>query len=403
MARRGRRAQPEEVTEEAVEAGVGAGIGITVFDNVPLDAYVRLYRRNQQTKKMDHICRLAPHEATDDFVRDYYGGGEYNFQEIRRNRQGQPYIHRQVSLAIQGPAKPVMRYPPSMEAAAAAAGAGPAAPGVGDQRRVDINDVMSAGILNLFNSMNKVQETQMKALEAIAGKRETVSSPDWPALLVAIATLVEKLGVFKGDKLSPVELVKQVADLVKRETSPASTLKEQLGLINEVLDIKERTAPPEADPVYALARDNLPKLLDIIKGVQRKKGGGDVSTEEVREALAADRAKRGLPPPEEWNKLLPWQKLIVMQKKRLLPWAAASKDPEVAALTAYEFMPDLVRGSVKELLQQGDALEQFLSLVPEFRTYPQWVTEFLNALHEQFFPSEEPEPALDQDEELGTE
>lgn len=230
----------------------------------------------------------------------------------------------------------------------------------------------------------------MAATQRAPAAKET----DWPALIVSIATLVEKLGILKGEKLSPIELVKQVADLVKRETSPAASLKEQLGVLNEVLDIRERTAPPEDDPILSLAKENLPKLFDIMKAVTRKKGSA-TTVDDVRAAVASQagvQPPKELPPAEEWNRMLPWQKLVVVQKKRLLSFAAAGKDPEIAALTAYEFMPEGVRGSVQELLSQEDAVEQMLAAVPEFSAYPKWVAAFLTALHEQFFPAEEQEP-----------
>lgn len=381
------------VAREPIGAGEVAGEGagevaeesaVTVFKNIPANAYVRLYRRDPSSKKFNYICRLAPSEATEETVLEFFGGGEYWFQEVAFDDSGASGLKRQVKLVFEGPPKAVTRYPSGQAGGTttpASDGSGAAPAGVsaagGGAGRIGTQEVMDILKLRLLEE----KRHGGMDLGAVA------------TIVAALAPVLKELFARK-EPLDAAALVEKItAALHKSEaaSSPVAQFKDMAEAMNAVLDLKERAGDlggETADPLLKLATENLPRLLDVIQdGMARK--GGKVTVDEVRKQLAPGQtATLAADAPM-------WQRFVVANKKLLLGAALSGKRPDIQAAFAFDMLPDTVRGSVRDLMaahvtdEGPNAADQIIGLVPEFAAHRNWVQEFCDYLAGQFFPPEE--------------
>jgi hypothetical protein len=377
-----------EATDET--NGDEEGLVGNLFDDMESDSIVIVHRYDAESARQVLMFKLIPEEATDTEIQKLAGGGKYATREQVRNEAGQLVWGRQRTVVIGGrPKEPQMprsyeeRQPASVNPA----------PEVGttSDRKTTLDDVLTGGILRLFTTQADAAETQAKMFQSMAGRPQM----DWTALIVALSPLFLKLLDRKDDGPNPMEMVTQIAEMVKSSSSPTTQFKDMLETVDSVFSIKEQAAGPPADPLTALAA-TLPQILEIVSAEQRNKGRMPTH-DEVKRKLAAPSTQ----PPG--GKMPVYQGLLRKFAPMLVRWAREGKDPGLMGEFLYNSIPEKYHGAVREFLLREDADNMVYQAVPDLREFPQWTQDCFGTLAEAFGIVEEetPEAEVDATFEVG--
>lgn len=391
--------------------------GVTVFDSTGEDKYVRVKRLNERTKKWDFLFRLAPHEATEEYIQELAGGGTFRCIEMVVV-DGSPQFGRQRTLVIGGEPKKVVTVPD---------GAGrtgtptvtptPTSVVQGMDGGVNVGQIMAAGLLDFFKASQVANQAAVQAIKEIGSSRREERSFWTPEVVIAMAALAEKVLNRPQKELDLLGVIEQVTNMVRSNTNPSASFKDTIEVMNEVLDLKERTRPEEGDPLTSLIGENASKLIDIIATATREKGRAP--TEQEVRAVAARTVQGQLPPaipaqqsPQGEQAVIPenapvWQRVVATYEKQLVRLAQTDKDPVVLANFALQMLSPPARAGMREFLAYGeDSLTALFGQFPALAQQRAWVTEFFSAMYEHFFggsDEEETEEGSDNEDESGDE
>ena len=374
---------PEETSPEEGLSGAGS-----LFEKkAGEEAYYLVYRRDDITRELVFQFRLADPNVTVERIQELRGGGEYQIKEKRQNEQGSFVYGRQRQVVIDGPPKKLEQIPEIAPLDGTAASPSAAVPvGVLGKPGVDVNDIMSAGILNLFQAQQSIQAAVLEQVKSMHDRPQI----NWAVMATALSPLLVKL-LDRGPQApqtDPVKLAMEIATIVKEGVSPPAQLKDQLEVVNSFLDIKERVMPGTDDPVIALATTYLPKLIEVVQEEQRRRGQSPTSTAELEKQMQRRVASKAEVPAVTGGEVPVWQRLLTQRLKVLVKMAAQGKDPEVIADYEYEMLPDEYRGTVREWIAREDVLGLIEQWVPEAKQFPQWVEQFVMRLRELFYGME---------------
>lgn len=387
-AARARVGQP--VDERGQDPPPDAGIAeayIFPRESVPVDAYIRIYRRDPVSKTWVILFRMDRDEQTYENVHALSGGGKFRADRIAHDEKlGYKVITGSLPFELGGPAKLVTKLPPSMQdAAAQVVAASPGAAAAKGIEGVSVDEIMNVLKLRVLAGQQESQQSKGSSLAEIL------------AAVAPLAQSVTKLFELAAARKEPVDvggLVEKItAALHKSEAaqSPVAQFKDMAEAMNSLLDLKDRAGEggEDTDPLLKMASENLPRLLDIIQGAALRRG----------RRVTADEARRELAPagsaPALGDGAPAWQHFISKNRAFFLRAAAAGKRPEVQAVFAFDMLPDALRGSVRELMaahvaEDGpNAADQIIGLVPEFAAHRAWLQDFCDTLAGQFFPEEE--------------
>lgn len=397
-----------------------------IFEESGDDAYVVVSRLDPISKRWNLCFRVAPFEAKATIVQQFLGGGTYRMREFVRDEGGAFVYGQQRQITIEGQPKPLTDYPGSavvnerpmterspVEGPGGNAGPAAAIPGGAG---VGINEVMTAGVLRLFDAQNQNQENATKMMDVMIARSLNQPQTDWSKVLVAAAPLITAFVNRPKDPattpLDTVAMIQQVAEIFKENTSKAGELKEQIAVIDSILGVKQKgldmltpDAPPPEDAVDALVRQ-LPKFMEMMQDEQKMKlRRAGIPVDEIVEGAAASPSAAaptgpaafpaqpaGVSAPAANDPAKPegpmWQLILLSRKDYLLKMAQRNKDPVVLGEFEYEVMPDEAKGAVAEFLSHENAFEQIMTTLPELQQYQAWTAQFFETLHRNFFPDE---------------
>ena len=368
----GRPAVVEEVEAEEIQEE-----DVTLFDSGGADKVVYIWRINPTTKRLVFLFKLLPEEATEEEVQRLAGGGTYTCREKGRNDDGVMVFGKNRTIEIGGPPREP-KVPKGMAEELQPTGSPPGVV-VESRGKTTLDDVLTGGILRLFTSQAEASETQAKMYQAMAMRPQM----DWTELMKAVAPLLLTLLAKKDDGPNPMEMVTQIAAMVKDSSSPTTQFKDMLETVDSVFSIKEQAAGPPADPLTALA-GTLPKILEIISSEQKTKGRMPTK-EEVQRRLAA-------PSPAAAGGQMPvYQALLKKFTPMMVRWAREGKDPGLMGEFLFNSIPEKYHGAVREFLLREDAEELVYQTAPDLRAFPQWTQDCFGTLAEAFGITEEEE------------
>jgi hypothetical protein len=348
------------------------------------DTVVVVHRFDPEAGQKVLMYKLMPEEATDVEIQRLSGGGKYITREHVRDSTGRKVFGRYRQITISGLPR-IAKMPRSYARPESSDDeASPATkPEVGTVgKSTSIDDVLTAGILRLFTSQAEASETQAKMYQAMLA-RPDAPHVDWGEMIKAISPIVVTLLVKKDDGPNPLEMVTQIAEMVKNSTSSTTQFKEMLETVDTVFAVKEQAAGPPADPLTALA-GQLPKILEIISSEQQTKGRMPTQ-EEVQRRLKAP-AK-----PPAGGQMPVYQALLQKFTPMLIRWAREGKDPGLMGEFLFNSIPEKYHGAVREFLLREDAEELVYQTAPDLRAFPQWTQDCFGTLAEAFGIIEEGE------------
>lgn len=388
-ARRNPRGNPGGSQEEGQYRAEEEGqleSGSSLFDNMGEDDYILVKRRDDASMKLVTHGKVAPHEATEEYLQGRWGGGEFMLQERKRDASGSYVYGRTRTVHIAGPYKPITLAAvatPGDAGAVPASGAGTAPPGV------SANEALNAALVG-------------QVIELLKATREQRPTIEWGPILASLTTLVTTLitaFVNRPKDDSSTKLVEMMMErfnalaeqVTKVQQSPASpthnAIADAVGAIKELLEVKDmiegggKTADPEAAMFNAI-----PVLLEKMTGAGAASSGKPPAL------------PPGGRPPVDPNVPL-WQRFLLAQKRNLLRSATMGVDPAFAAEVALQYMPQDIVGVVREFLLKPDHAELAMQTIPELRNFEAWVRQFFQEVHTGFFAEEAGEGEEEEEEE----
>ena len=362
---------PESIEQSSEEE---TGLVGNLFDNMKDDTVVVVHRFDPEAGQKVLMYKLMPDEATDVEIQRLSGGGKYTTREHVRDNLGRMVFGRYRQITISGLPR-MAKMPKSYERSDSLDSPAPTKPEVSTvDSKTSIDDVLTAGILRLFTSQAEASETQAKMYQAMLA-RPDAPRLDWGELIKAVSPIIVTLLANKDNGPNPMEMVTQIAAMVKESTSSTTQFKDMLETVDSVFSIKEQAAGPPADPL-AMFAGQLPKILEIISAEQHSKGRMPTE-EEVKRRLATP-PKTSLPE----GKVPVYQVLLNKFAPTLVRWAREGKDPDVMGKFLFNSIPEKYHGAVREFLLRDEADELIYQAVPDLRAFPEWTNECFLALAE---------------------
>lgn len=407
---KGKRGRPERRSEPHDEPESEPGSEDTGLPDPALllpgewseEARCTVQRLDERTGKWTHQFYIHPNQATTELLQEFRGGGKYRLFGRDRTESGKWVTLNTCTVDVDGPPKPLTHYPSTGQKIPQ--GGRPVVgtlPGNGDgDRRVGMDDVLTAGVLDLLKAS---REQNQAAIDAIRASQQT-RGPGVLEIINALApVLKDAITAFQGARgpapagsgaalKELTDIIGSVKQLIAAPTDPA---KREIALIERMLDLKDRLGlgdePDDRSTAERLAETYLPRLLDLADQ-QRTTPGQPRIAPAKQPPRPAVTAGEGSPQPV-------WKQFLGAHKKRLLSQAQRDKAAEVIAEYDWEVLPEQFRGPVKEFIGTEGILEMILAEFPEFAQYRAWFTTYFSTLYELCYP----EPEEDDDGEDGEE
>lgn len=384
---------------------VGGPSAMALFDTTA-DTRIRILRRDDKDMRYIHHGVLAPENANEETVGNMFGGGVYRAQLLVKDEAGREVIKNQREFRLPGPYKPPQGDLPTGTPIVASTGVSvQAARPAGVPQ---IGDILSAGVLQLFQSMSLMQqqstqmmEAQSKSFTLLMERAVNHKETDWVALAAAASPLIAAwIGKSPEDRPDPLEMIEKVTNLVRANTGQQSNLKDMAEAMAAIADMRDAFGGggPTGDPLM----DSLPKLITLIGDgieMQKRHAGGGASLPGQQPPVKALPA--GSPV------LTGWQKLLASQRGRLVDLARRGVNPELAAEMAVEVLPEQYRGLLVEALKDDEAATKIRQAIPEVEEFVDWFGTFFDALRivvlgEEEGSGEEAERGHEQEPEVVT-
>lgn len=379
------------VAEEEVNQDGQADV-MSLFDDMQTDTYTLIHRMDDITKRWVYHGRLSLNESNEETILERLGGGEYQVRERVRNDAGSYVYGRSRTFKLAGAYKKPTEIIDNVAPKVGGRTDDPALRmGDGIQGGTSINEIMGAGVLQLFQTQAAMQQQQMQAMrDASEASRAllmaAVNQPktDWVSLLATLLPVVlDFMKSSRNNDLNPLEITKLVTDAIKQNTGASGGMKDAIAAIKELLEVKDMLNGDGAsgDPML----DTANKALDLVSAGLAARAGAAPPP-----ASAPPQAASAVP-------LAPYQQALRANGKRLLVAAQQAKDPELIAEVISEFMPPTMKGVLRELMAREDCAQLVMAEIPGLRVYEMWTVQVCGELQRIMFPDQFPE-----DEEPGT-
>lgn len=375
--------------------------GATIFDNIRDDAYLIVWWVDP-TGKLRLQFKIAPHMLSEEYIQAACGGGEYVIREkVPDPESGRMEWGRQRKVVIDGPHKPLTQIPVFQPKQSGAANApAPAPPGTSIPGRVDINDVMTAGILNLF-------KTQQEANDALVRVMQQPRDNGMKEIIVLLAPALMELAKGFNAKREPVEGkmsdIREVAEVMKSlkdvAGTPSHPANEFIDMISRVLKLKRELGEDDDGP--DLGGTPMERVFERLAGpIADALGGQRPQATPVRRALPTGGKAPvvgSLAPTKEGPTSTAVEDLFVAtQKKRLISLAMRNKDAVLLAEADFEALPENYLGPLKSWLGTEGCFEALMAKVPEFQPHQEWLAVYFETMHREFFPEQYAEETDDE-------
>lgn len=342
----------------------------SLFQNLKEDDYILVKRRDTSNMKLVTHGKISPDDATEEFIQERWGGGEYQLQERIATEQGRHTYGQTRTIRIAGPYKGVGEIP--------GAGGEPAqTPIVGTHHNnVSPNEALNTALVS-----------QVIELLKATRDRPTGPSVDWVALFSSASALLAPIITAmvqrpKGDDTTRMlTAFERMAEMFKvsvtaNQSGAASTsIRDAIEAVQAMLEIKDQLGGGgERKPSV---EEQMLAQIPMLIGVLTKGKQGDASV--TQDAAAPAPAPAAVQPSPTDAPAMPvplWQQILNGNKSRLIHMAATDMDPEFAAEMAVNLMPANHVGAIREFLAMPDHVDQALNAVPELRNFPKWIQKF---------------------------
>jgi hypothetical protein len=396
----------------------------------PRGSHVVLWRVHRMTGQKSRLGKFTTNIVDGDWVADQFGGGKFTGQKFRPKKSGgfeyAGVIEFDIDEALFPPKVP------SWAPGAAKPATGPVSNGDGTAAGVRVGgaDLIEAGILQLFQASQGMQQMQTQMMMAFIEKMSHTPERKETDLMPLIVALIEK-------RKDPMEIARELFETTSkanaRAPEPPSAMVDALALMDRFEARARRNAGAAADPaddtwlgylktatpeVVGLFKEFLSTRADLARrGIDPATG---LPVNGAGAVAGAPAAPPSLPPPAPaptaymppeavaaaagvtpsvvvsgpvTDPSMPfWAPFLKPFVAEFLDYAKRGKDPKACAdllLTRLELNDQLELAA--PLIDDSTFGAQFVKAFPEFQPYAVWVEMMLQAGREDLSQSDDGE------------
>jgi hypothetical protein len=289
--------------------------------------------------------------------------------------------------------------------------------------------LIDMGMIQLLRGMQDNSNTQaqmardhsaamMAMVERMAAPRGEAAKPtDWAQVLPGLASLIASLAGLFGGKGDPVAIATQIATLIKSNDHGSGGVKETLGAVRELIEMRELLGPgtnseDSEGRWLGILEKALPGVIDVLKAESQRTGQpietiargarpgaaprlSAPSTSGTTPAPTASTEPSSTLPPssaspmttpqvtDEWTPLEPYM-------VQLAGLAAQNKEPySVMHMIKAVAAPSML-AAVRELVAKEDAPQVLLARFPVLQPHAAWLEQLLEEFYTDIYGEEEP-------------
>jgi len=353
----------------------------TLFEDAAHDQRVRVYREDEQSRRMIFHGILPVDEAREENVAELFGGGKFRAQLMVRSEQGQEVINKTIDFRLPGAYKPPTGSLP---------GVGPKVE-IGTLRPVQVAGSPEAGRGNgAAPNVNEIlnQALVSQVLDVVKSTREGRAAAgggiDWTPIITAglgaLTAFIER-GSRPDHALQDQlrELRDQLNGLRTQPGPVSSSLKDVMEALKGLTEVRSAIAGGGESTVE---RDPMDKMIELGQTIISAMAAGKQSPVPQRALNPGEepmRRRAPVPAPEP-EPVAParamWQQMLHDNAPRLLDGARRGLDPEFMAEMAANFMPSEMIGVAVEFLNRPDHATIALQEIPALAEFPTFNEKF---------------------------
>ncbi len=389
----------------------------------PRGAHVVLWRVHRMTGHKTRMGKFTAGIVDGDWVTDQFGGGKFTGQRFRPRKGGGFEYAGSIDFDIDE-----TLYPPKIPAwapGAAKTAELTVVPSGDGATRLGGGDLIEAGILQLFQASQGMQQMQTQMMMAFIEKMSHAPERKETDLMPLLIALMEK-------RRDPMEIARELYETTAKATArapePPSAMTEALALVDRIEARVRRQAPgaaaePADDSAFGFLKAATPDLIRLYEKQL------DVRAELVRRGISPATGMPpgpGAPPPANGQPSLAppapaptaymppeavaaaagvtpsivtgpvtdpsmplWAPFLKPFVAEFLDYARRGKDPKACAdllLTRLELNDQLEAAA--PLIDDSTFGAQFVKAFPEFSPYAVWVELMLQAGREDLAESD---------------
>jgi hypothetical protein len=370
----------------------------------------RISRMDPLTSKLSFLETVDAALVTDAWMRENYGGGEFQVMVYGTREDGTYGFLRSGSKRFRIDSSIPFKGAIRERAAAGAINAEPAAernPAGASQSIIDM------GVMQLFKSMQ--DNSAMMARQAtdhstmMMALMERLAQPQKSALPELLGVLTPLLTPLIGNlvgKKDPMEIATQLAALMKDSNGPRQSVNDTLETLTTLMELRDRLGGGDkSDEVTVLStvKELAPQALQLLQSMAARPAANQILANQTpprsmprapqpilatppngvhpfapapfAPAPSAPQPVEGQPTvaPDEWTPLEGPMTQLIQQ-------ARTNKPPHRVAAMVLLLANDEQQATLREVVAQDDVMNVITHRFPAFQSYQTWLGEFVMEL-----------------------
>lgn len=358
-------------------------------------AEAKVYRVNDAGMET-FLAKVNPNVLTEEWLARQFGGGNY-LVKMRKPRVGGGMVYaglKRISVDPRIPAKTPrwLMHGDSPDASVD----DPVEDRASGRQPSSRDAILDAGLLQLFQSMQRAGESQMTMMASVAEAMKP--RVDLGSVLAAVAPLVvtmiessakrseaqmqylASLAASKTER-DPLEVARTLAEL-SRGNKQEGGVRELIGSLRDLLSVRDMLGEqPEKDTGTVLLEGLLPQLGTLVELAAKRERQVPPAPVANPPSVAAPRVA-ALPPAKPVavagssstdQPQSDMQALVKQYAPYLVRWAREQRRPEVYAQVVVDMTPAVFRAPLTAFLSREDVTDVLLAAIPELQQYRDWV------------------------------
>ena len=389
--------EADETEQETEQEQAASEIMSDVMGDGGVSPIARIYRQDGDTGMESFVDKVSATMISEEWLAKQYGGGEYRVQFRGPTKGGKVGYTGQKRFSID--AKIPRRTPRYQEPAVNP----PNESGGGLTPDGDMAMLLKSQIVDMVRSSSEQRrnDAQMQAatLQMMMGMMQQSSQ----MMQGMIATMVTAKGESTDllTKLLPILAPKAGGDplemLIKLKAldGPKNNLSEMLEAIRQLKETSEMFGPQGSDDdgMMGMVKSLAPSVMGLLANANERANANarppmrPMARPSPVGALAAPMPHETgeLPATEEPEIVNPW-KQITPFVPMILEKAATDEDAGDYAYSVVGFVPLMMRGTLRELANRPEAVQELTANFPAFAQYPTWTEAFIAGIREAINP-----------------
>lgn len=342
------------------------------------------------------VDKVSATMISEEWLAKQYGGGEYRVQFRGPTKGGKVGYTGQKRFSID--AKIPRKTPRYQEASANP----PSESGGGLTPDGDMAMLLKSQIVDMVRSSSEQRRNDAQMQAATLQMMMTMMQQSSQMMQGMIATMVTAKGESTDllTKLLPILAPKAVGDplemLIKLKAldGPKNNLSEMLEAIRQLKETSEMFGPQSSDDdgMMGMVKSLAPSVMGLLANANERANANarppmrSMMQPNPTGVLAPPMPATGDPTSTEEPEIVnPW-KQITPFVPMILEKAATDEDAGDYAYSVVGFVPLMMRGTLRELANRPEAVQELTANFPAFAQYPTWTEAFIVGIREAINP-----------------